>query len=207
MNLPRTLPWATLSASALCLSGSLSPTLSWLFEYDRGRLAAGDYWRLWTCSFAHFGATHLFWNLLLVLGLGAWLEKRAPTAVRWFFASAPLAVGLTLWVGVPNLDLYRGASGIAAGLVAYAALTIIARQGQVWIGATLAALLAVKIALEIATPAPLLASLESADIVSMPAAHIAGVGCAMVVFVFQAWARRKTESNERVQSCAPTATT
>jgi len=88
----------------------------WL-RYDRGLIAAGEWWRLLTGSFVHLGWWHLFLNemglavLVLLcpqpLSLSVWLR-------RLFFLSVGMSLGLYFFV--PRLLSYVGMSGVIHGL-------------------------------------------------------------------------------------------
>ncbi len=89
---------------------------AWL-RYDRGLIAAGEWWRLLSGSFVHLGWWHLFLNemglavLVLLcpqpLSLSVWLR-------RLIFLSVGMSLGLYLWV--PGLGSYVGMSGVIHGL-------------------------------------------------------------------------------------------
>ena len=63
-----------LPASLLWLvPGTTAPLL-----YERAALLDGAWWRLWTGHWVHFSMSHLAWNVAVLLGAGAWLERLQP---------------------------------------------------------------------------------------------------------------------------------
>lgn len=108
-------PWLTVAVVALCsiMDGAA-------FEYVRSREA----WRLLTGQMVHWTPRMAFFDLGMLLGLGAWLEIRGDRRL----AAAALALGAVLTaVAVhlsPDLLVYRGSSGMASALFVLAALRI-----------------------------------------------------------------------------------
>src|SRR5262245_43857249 len=71
MHLSR-IPWATillaaltLAIAGLCLESHVELTA-----------ASNEPWRLWTGHFTHWNGDHLFWDLIVFIGLGAYCERR-----------------------------------------------------------------------------------------------------------------------------------
>ncbi len=114
---------------------SLSALLIWAipgagswFELDYQRVAEGQWWRIWTGHLTHFDGNHLFWDLLMFVGLGAACERIQP---RHFpFALAAMMVGVTASVGwwCDEIRCYRGLSGIDTGLFVW----FVSHQCQVY---------------------------------------------------------------------------
>jgi rhomboid family GlyGly-CTERM serine protease len=89
---------------------------SWL-AFDRDAIAAGQWWRLLTGSFAHLGWYHWMLNTLGVLVLVLLCPQ--PLSLR-IWARRVLLIGVAmsgcLWFFVPRLDNYVGMSGVIHGL-------------------------------------------------------------------------------------------
>ena len=78
-------------------------------------LEYGEYYRLFTCMFLHFGIEHLFYNMLLLIFVGDTLEKTAGK-VRYLliYLIGGLAGNiLSVWAGMDRAEyaVSAGASG------------------------------------------------------------------------------------------------
>ena len=108
-------PWMTAALVALCsvLDGDA-------LQYER----SGEAWRLLTGQLVHWTPRMAVSDLGMLLGLGAWLEIRGDRRL----AAEALALGAVLTaVAVllsPDLQFYRGSSGIASSLFVLAAFRI-----------------------------------------------------------------------------------
>jgi len=181
-NAPLGGPWATVLFAAGC--AVVSPVfseLSSIIEYDRSRVVSGELWRLWTSSFTHFSGSHLFWNLVLLVGIGGWLERRRPWSVRGLYLLAPLAIGAVLRFSASSPEVYRGFSGVASGFVALAACHVF-RSGSRALGLAIGFLLGLKITIELwLQPAAMLVDYHNATVVTWPTAHLIGAGCGVLM--------------------------
>lgn len=128
------------------------PARAWL-RFDRADLAAGQWWRVITCSFVHLGWYH--W-LLNVLALVAWVmlcPGRVPAwswALRLTLLSAGMSAGL--YVFAPHVDTYVGLSGVMHGLFVLGLWPLIARRDLIATGCLV--FLVGKIAWELFAGAP-----------------------------------------------------
>ncbi len=137
-----------------------------LMEFDRSAIVGGQLWRLWTGQFCHWSTLHLTGNLAAIAGLALVAGK---PVYRWLILlpiAAPL-LSLFLFVTTPELEHYRGLSGLVAMLVVGAAVeggTIGRILALAWIG---------KLAFDIftGTPSPLLPD----GIVTSWQAHVGGL--------------------------------
>lgn len=85
-------------------------------QYDRDAIAGGEIWRLWTGQLCHWSILHLLGNLAAVAALTVIAGK---PLLRWLAllpVAAPL-LSLTLLSLLPELQRYRGLSGLVALLV------------------------------------------------------------------------------------------
>ena len=83
-------------------------------------LSKGEYWRLLTPAFLHFGITHLIFNSLWVWEVGRKLERLMGSLIWLAFAifvSVVSNIGQYLMNGYP---LFGGLSGLVYGLIAFA---------------------------------------------------------------------------------------
>lgn len=122
---PRQLPWLYLGAAAIALVIQLNPEWREALLYNRAGIANGEYWRIWTGHWVHFGWEHFIPDTGLFLILG-WLLQ---THHAWF--SRLSLVLMTLWVSAaiywfePSMARYGGLSAIDLGMLLYLA-------GQGW---------------------------------------------------------------------------
>ena len=113
--------------AAICLAGGLLPE-SWLaaLSLRPEAVAAGEFWRLWSGHWVHFGLAHAAPNALAILVLALCLPQ--PRAGLWPAALLlPPLLGLGILLLSPGLQEYRGASGIASMLM-FPALAAQARR-------------------------------------------------------------------------------
>lgn len=111
-------PWMSVALTALCAAASFFDGAR--LQYER----SGEAWRLLTGQMVHWTPRMAFFDLGMLLGLGACLEIRGDRRL----AAASLALGTVLTaVAVhlsPDLSLYRGSSGMASALFVLVAFRI-----------------------------------------------------------------------------------
>lgn len=150
----------------------------------RDALAGGEAWRLWTGHWIHFSASHLVWNLAVLLASGIWLERVRPgLLLRHTVAAAPL-IGLTVLAGEPGLQTYGGLSGLATGVVVLLGLHQLRSPGVprgLWLGGL--ALVFLKSAGDLAAPTDWLAHFAAPGIRPSSTAHAAGAITAVLHFI------------------------
>lgn len=89
-----------------------------LLALDRGAVAAGQYWRLWSGHAVHYGLVHAAVNAAALAMLLAWLGCGRCLALG-ALVCLPMLGAAILWLE-PALAQYRGASGVVVGLGALA---------------------------------------------------------------------------------------
>ena len=150
---------------------------------DRTALEAGEVWRLWSGHWVHFSASHLLWNLAVLLAAGAWLERVRPgLLLRHTLVAAPL-ISLAILAAEPGLQTYGGLSGLATGVVVLLGLHQLRTPGTpraLWIGVL--ALVALKSASDFASPTAWFAHYAAPGIRTSSTAHAAGALVALVHF-------------------------
>lgn len=92
-------------------------------EFDRLRIAEGEWWRLLTGNLVHYGGYHLAMNLAALLVCGYLFFVRCSV---WFYSGlllfSGLCVGLGVYLGTPEFAYYRGLSGVLHGLITFGLL-------------------------------------------------------------------------------------
>lgn len=89
-----------------------------LLEFNRTKIIEGEYWRVFTGNFVHYGFAHLAMNLaaFLLLGFSLLREISLKIYIPLLITSA-LAVGVGTLLWNPELFFYRGLSGLIHGLI------------------------------------------------------------------------------------------
>jgi len=101
------------------------PESAAVLRYERGRVMAGEGWRLVTGHLVHADVRHLGWNLLgLLVVWGLFARDYSPRQWLLILAVSTAATGLGFLLLEPDLEWYLGFSGVlngcmAAGLVAW----------------------------------------------------------------------------------------
>ncbi len=148
-------------------------------EFDRHAIATGDWGRMITGHLTHWTLDHAFWDGAMFLALGTLCEVRWPRRFLACLAGAPIVISVALWCGTPELNTYRGLSGIDSALFTLAVGCLLCEavgEGRRNYALLLTALLvafAGKIGYEFATGATLFVDSTTA-FVPIPLAHIAG---------------------------------
>lgn len=110
------IPVEALAFAAIVAGASALPP-AWL-EYAPGR----GPWRAFTSQLTHWSVAMTAANVVVLAGLGAWLELRSRSAWRRSVLLGALAVAS--WLLVLGDGPYRGASGIATALFAAVAVLV-----------------------------------------------------------------------------------
>lgn len=139
------IPWlaVTMASSTVLLNAGAS--LGGFAQYDRAALMRGEVWRLVTGHFSHWSPTHLAWDLIAFLILGAICERRRSLLLGAIFTTA-ITVSLYLLAFCPEVATYRGLSAIDSALWVWAAFII--GERRVALALTLLSLFVVKVIAE-----------------------------------------------------------
>jgi rhomboid family GlyGly-CTERM serine protease len=184
-------PWATGIVAAGAIALYRWPGAAGLLVYDRERVLGGEWWPLVTSHWVHFSASHLVWNIAVLVPVGAWCESLEPKRTRWLYLIAPPLIGLTLLAGDAGLARYAGLSGIATAAVVLLALTQVRRGPDRWIWIVVLGLVAAKVVAESIHAGPLFAAFADASIRPVPLAHLAGGAVAALVHGAMAFGRER----------------
>ncbi|HVU19016.1 MAG TPA: rhombosortase [Candidatus Didemnitutus sp.] len=158
------------------------------FLYERRLILNGEIWRMWTGHLAHFGLSHLGWNLCVFVPAGCWFENLRPCAARWLYALGLPFISAILLVADPTLETYAGLSGIAtAVLVALAVLQLGRPEARpLWFWWAVLALVAGKVGLELFSGRPLLVS-GFDHVRDVPLAHVGGAVAGVATGLLAGW--------------------
>ncbi|MDI1250955.1 MAG: rhombosortase [Lacunisphaera sp.] len=120
--LPGRPPWAFLAVSLAVLVIQLNPAWRDALLYDRGALAQGEWWRIWTGHLVHFGWPHFVADAGLLFILGWLLEARHRRFSYTALIVMPAFISAVIWWGEPAMLRYGGLSAVNLGLLLYLAL-------------------------------------------------------------------------------------
>ena len=109
----------SLSLTALMIGLSLVGTQAeLLLEFNREKIAQGEYWRLLSSNLVHYGFYHLIMNAAALLLIGVSFLRELPVrAYLGLLLLTTLAVNLGTLLFNPELAFYRGFSGALHGLL------------------------------------------------------------------------------------------
>lgn len=211
---PIAVPWVSSGLLSLAVLSWIIGAGDWL-EYDLGAIGQGEYWRLVTGHFTHLTMDHLFWDGLMFLFLGIYLESRNRRAFIGCVVVSGLLIGVSLPLLRPDMMIYRGLSGIDTALFVLLAMGLMlkatrANQSTVlMLTQTGLAAGGSKIAFEYLTGQTLFAG---GGLTPVPVAHLVGALVGGVIAMYQSAVgpfagRPVSRSGSRPDSTAPYATT
>jgi len=159
--------------TAIGLSALLPDSITGILRYERGPVAALEWWRLVTAHVVHLGAAHACMNAA-ALGLIAWIARGSVSLREWLWlaVASAAAIDAGLYWLLPGLVWYVGASGVLHGLFAGAAV-LLAGRGRGVQGAVMLLALGAKIAYESFTGVGLSAA-GGADLPVVTQSHLYG---------------------------------
>ena len=144
------IPWLTVTTAslALLLAGA---SLGGFAQYDRAAILRGEVWRLVTGHFSHWSLSHLAYDVLAFVILGAICERRGRGLFAAVMVATALVVSLFLLTFRPEVELYRGLSAIDSALWMWA--VFIVGERRLLLAVALASLFLAKVAIESQTGA------------------------------------------------------
>lgn len=124
------LPPAGMALALLVLAiAALPAPIQLLLEYNREAiLLHGEWWRVWSGHLAHYGLWHAAANCAAIILLDTILEKnyRRGLFIILLAVAAPV-ISMVILFAVPDMSIYRGASGLVA-MMAALSLSVAAPQ-------------------------------------------------------------------------------
>lgn len=112
----RRLPGASLLLMAFAGIAFLIPSLAERLEFNRLAILCGELWRIVTCHWIHGSTDHFFWDAATFLLLAAQCEWYSRTRFLITVLGSALFIPIVIWVVMPEIQLYRGLSGIDSAL-------------------------------------------------------------------------------------------
>ena len=116
----KSLPWWTITIGAVVLLLHFTlPSLGQKMQMDRTSVCEGALWQLISGHFVHWNAEHLFADLAVFAGIGYFIEKQSSLRFITLFLLSALSISLAVLISQPEIQIYRGLSGIDMALAAY----------------------------------------------------------------------------------------
>ncbi|MCD8046675.1 MAG: rhomboid family intramembrane serine protease [Clostridiales bacterium] len=137
---PVNITFALINAAVYLVLEIMGDTTSASFMYEHGAmyppavLIEGEWWRLLTSPFLHFGLPHLLNNLVLLVCLGSYLE-RAYGKIRFLILYLVCAAGSSLvslghMVYTGEIAVSGGASGVVFGMIGALLFLVLKNKGR-----------------------------------------------------------------------------
>ncbi len=176
------LPFLTLSLVTASLLVFLIPAASDYLIYNREKIATtGEWWRLLTGNLVHFSWEHLFYNAIILLPAGWWLERESAIRFIGLVLATSIISGLYFLFFLQEMNIYAGLSAIVSAIVVnLCLLNIMKNSATRWLWIIILILFAAKIAFELLTQQAFFVSYASTAIRVIPSAHIIGAIMAIV---------------------------
>lgn len=141
-------PWLFIAAAALSLVIQLIPGWREWLIYDRTAIAQGQFWRVWTGHWVHFGWPHFIPDTGLFLIVGWLLEERHKLFARLAVFLMPAVISAVIFWGEPGMLRYAGLSAVDLGLLLYLAAQGWQRKWSDWFWPAVLAIYLIEIILE-----------------------------------------------------------
>lgn len=114
------LPWLTV------LTGAVVILIHWAPDYwgralqlDRSLIGLGTFWQLFTAHLTHWNASHLIWDVAMFGMVGTLVEMRSRSDWLMTIAVSAFLIPISVLLLRPDLQYYRGLSGLDMALAGY----------------------------------------------------------------------------------------
>jgi rhomboid family GlyGly-CTERM serine protease len=192
----RGVPVVSIGVAVAAIVVALVPRLQHALILDRDLVGSGQLWRIATGSVVHFSASHLAFDLLVVVVAGSLLERSGRALLPVLLASA-IAVGTAVLAFAPEIGKYGGLSGVAYAVVMLLGLDGLRTSGLTrWAAIATLLLLAAKLWWEMGSGVFLLVSETGVGFEPVPVAHVAGAVAGMAWFACS-WLMRDARALKR----------
>jgi rhomboid family GlyGly-CTERM serine protease len=124
------LPLVTAAVAVLAIAIHTVPGAAALLEFRREAVSAGQCWRIFSGHLTHWSVEHLVWDVAAFLILGWLCESRSRLRFALCLVVSAGAGVLVFHLGYPQLQGYRGLSGIDSALFGLASTTMLTVAAQ-----------------------------------------------------------------------------
>lgn len=158
----------------------VTPELTAAWELNRAAIADGQWWRVFTGHLTHWNLDHLFWDAATFVALAAACIWLRPLTTLTGTLVGCVVISATVFLAHPQLETYRGLSGLDTALFTLLAAIIYQEarlDGDRALGAVAkwaVASLVAKTGYEVVTGATLFVDSEVAGFMPLASAHAAG---------------------------------
>ena len=171
------------------------PGASSSLQLDR---AGSSAWQWLSCHFTHWNFDHLVWDLVVLVILGAYCEKRSRGRFLGTLALSAWVVPLVFVSCEPDLQFYRGLSGVGSAVFALTLVEIFALGITGRYVALVAALgFLGKVIVEIVSGEAVFVSAADAGFTVLPSAHLSGFLCGVSVGLLGCASRKVSAYHKR----------
>jgi rhomboid family GlyGly-CTERM serine protease len=190
-------PWLTLLLALLAVGlGSRGA-----FELDRAAVLGGQWWRVVTGQFVHYGPAHALGDILGFSGWAAIIEARSRRLLLGGVLLSLAAIGPGILLFCPAVTHYRGLSGVDLAL-ATMVLCVLGTSSRIrrlrgapaLVGIAVVAYIA-KLGYELVVGQAILAPDLGHDVRLLPAAHVLGAVAGLSAYAL--WHIRASRSGNR----------
>jgi rhomboid family GlyGly-CTERM serine protease len=197
----RRIPCASLSLAVAALVIYANEEWMAALQFERHALQSGEIWRIVTGHWTHWSWNHLSWDLAAFVGLAIACERMGRARFLLCTSLSCLFISLAVWYWLPDMETYRGLSGINSALFSLLVFRLLwDRRQNERVGVLLPLILwsgfVAKTAYEVQTGR---AFFVETDVSVVVLAHIAGalMGLASAVAPDpEGWARRVSRAGE-----------
>ena len=180
-----------LSAVALAVH-ALPAAVDGVLQLNQTAVAAGEWWRLATCHFTHWSPDHFATDFMMFALLGGACEWTSRPRMLVTLAVSLAAIPLAILAFQPELQTYRGLSGIDSAFFGLLAVDMLRekigafdRRSILAIGLLIAAFVA-KTAFETLTGTAVFTDSAAGGFVPVPLAHLVGFAAGVLTSLL-AW--------------------
>ena len=175
------LPWLTCAIGAVVLLIQfVLPEGAIALQMDRHSVLQGAIWQMITGHLTHWNNEHLWADLAVFAGIGSLIEQKSRLSLAMLFLVSAVAIALTVFLARPDIQTYRGLSGIDMALAAFWAIHALFQarntSNHLEIGIWALALIGIlsKPVIEIILGHPIFVQDLGSGVVGMPVPHIVG---------------------------------
>jgi rhomboid family GlyGly-CTERM serine protease len=118
----RRIPWITFAAIAGALLVAASPALREALIYDREKILAGEFWRMFTGHWVHFSMRHLIVDVSAFAIIGLIVEAKRLPGFSCLCIGAPWLISGASLVFSPQMERYGGLSALALAAFVFLAV-------------------------------------------------------------------------------------